>query len=155
MERINVVTKKLPDELRIKGDVVLFPESACAVLIEDGALLLVEQSRPNGVSLELPGGKLEHGESAEDAAGRELEEEAGCAGVACRRILTLDLDLSVSIHKTHLVSVTGVIHSDRGKEFPVRWLPIGQLRAMVLDGTLTHAPTVTAALLIASTPPAQ
>lgn len=131
---------------------MLFPESACAVLVEDGALLLVEQHRPSGVSLELPGGKVEPGESAEDAARRELEEEAGCSGVAFRRILTLDLDLSVSIHKTHLVSVTGMILSGRGREFPVRWLPVEQLRAIVLDGTLTHAPTVAAALLIASTP---
>jgi 8-oxo-dGTP diphosphatase len=54
---------------------------ACALVDTDGRVLLAE--RPAGKSLaglwEFPGGKLEAGESPEDALIRELDEELGIA----------------------------------------------------------------------------
>lgn len=55
-------------------------EVVCAVLRRDTELLLA--LRPEGKKLagnwEFPGGKIEHGESSEEAVKRELVEELGC-----------------------------------------------------------------------------
>ncbi len=57
----------------------LFPVVAAALVDEEGRVLL--QQRPAGKALaglwEFPGGKLEPGESPEDALVRELREELG------------------------------------------------------------------------------
>lgn len=53
----------------------------CAVITR-GDLILLARRPPGkrlGGSWEFPGGKVEHGESAEDALHRELREELGCA----------------------------------------------------------------------------
>jgi 8-oxo-dGTP diphosphatase len=59
----------------------LLPVVAAALVDADGRVLL--QQRPAGKSLaglwEFPGGKLEAGETPEDALIRELEEELGIA----------------------------------------------------------------------------
>ncbi len=59
----------------------LLPVVAAALVDADGRVLL--QQRPAGKSLaglwEFPGGKLEPGETPEDALIRELEEELGIA----------------------------------------------------------------------------
>lgn len=47
-------------------------------IIKDGKILLVKKSRgPYKGKLDLPGGKLEHGEDFIDGATREVEEETG------------------------------------------------------------------------------
>ena len=53
------------------------PESVAIVAVEGDLLLCVRQARPGagGVTLELPSGKLEQGETAAAAAVRELAEE--------------------------------------------------------------------------------
>jgi ADP-ribose pyrophosphatase len=53
------------------------PESVAVVAVEGDLLLCVRQARPGsqGVTLELPSGKLEPGETAHAAAARELAEE--------------------------------------------------------------------------------
>jgi len=53
------------------------PDSVVIVAVEGDQLLCVAQTRPgsDGQTLELPSGKLEPGESAAEAAVRELAEE--------------------------------------------------------------------------------
>jgi len=56
---------------------VQHPDSVVIVAVEGDQLVCVRQTRPGsgGQTLELPSGKLEPGESAADAAARELAEE--------------------------------------------------------------------------------
>jgi len=56
---------------------VQHPDSVVIVAVEGDQLVCVRQTRPGsgGQTLELPSGKLEPGESAADAAVRELAEE--------------------------------------------------------------------------------
>nr|WP_145640731.1 8-oxo-dGTP diphosphatase MutT [Neorhizobium alkalisoli] len=65
--------------------------AACALIDADGRILLAQ--RPEGKSLaglwEFPGGKVEPGETPEEALVRELEEELGImTKVACLAPLT-------------------------------------------------------------------
>jgi ADP-ribose pyrophosphatase len=58
---------------------VQHPESVVIIAVEGDQLVCVRQTRPgsNGITLELPSGKIEPGESADEAARRELAEECG------------------------------------------------------------------------------
>jgi 8-oxo-dGTP pyrophosphatase MutT (NUDIX family) len=58
-----------------------------AVLIRDKELLLVRRENAQGVYYVFPGGGIENGETAEEAAVREVREEAGIA-VEPQRIVT-------------------------------------------------------------------
>lgn len=54
-------------------------------LTKNGEVLLVRQYRPavEAYTLELPAGHVEHGETPEEAAKRELLEETGYEAIAC------------------------------------------------------------------------
>jgi ADP-ribose pyrophosphatase len=58
---------------------VRHPPSVTLIALVDGEVLLVRQRRPGapGWMLELPAGKLDEGETPEQAALRELREECG------------------------------------------------------------------------------
>ncbi|MBC7707723.1 NUDIX hydrolase [Polaromonas sp.] len=51
--------------------------SGCVILDDYGRILLLHRNSGDTTHWELPGGKLERGETAEEAAVRELEEELG------------------------------------------------------------------------------
>jgi mutator protein MutT len=51
--------------------------SAKAVIQKDGTILLVKKTRPGTFYWDLPGGRLEYGETSEQAAKREVMEETG------------------------------------------------------------------------------
>jgi mutator protein MutT len=65
------------------GATVRFPVSVKGVCMRDGHVVLVKNSRDEW---ELPGGKLERGETPEACVAREIEEELGLA-VAVGRVL--------------------------------------------------------------------
>ncbi len=69
----------LPNGARVLVDIVEFPGSVAVLPVEEGRVLLVRQYRPSvgGWTLEAPAGTLRPGEDPEEAAARELEEEAG------------------------------------------------------------------------------
>ena len=64
---------------------------ACALIDADGRVLLAKRppGRPLAGLWEFPGGKMEPGETAEEALRRELKEE-------------LDIDATISTHVAHI-----------------------------------------------------
>ncbi len=53
------------------------PAAACAVVLDDAGRVLLQRRRDNG-EWALPGGAIELGETAAEAAVRETAEETGC-----------------------------------------------------------------------------
>ena len=51
--------------------------AGCVILNDYGRILLLHRSTPGRTQWELPGGKIEEGETPEQAAMRELDEELG------------------------------------------------------------------------------
>jgi ADP-ribose pyrophosphatase len=143
---------ELPSSLRMDGGVLVFPDSVCVLHENDaGEVPLVRQSRPvhGRESLELPGGRVEEGESLVQAALRELSEESGCVGEDAEELVTLDMDLSVSVHRTHLVRVHKLATTSNPSEFDLVWLPAAEALGKVFAGEITHAPTVAGLLFLA------
>ncbi len=60
-----------------------------ALVVRDGKILMIQTFRFNRYIWELPGGGIEAGETAEEAALRELKEECGLDGVINRPLNTL------------------------------------------------------------------
>jgi ADP-ribose pyrophosphatase len=69
-------------------ELIRHPNSVVIVALDDDELVLVRQSRPGAPerTVELPSGKIEHGESASAAAARELAEECGLAAHRWREL---------------------------------------------------------------------
>jgi ADP-ribose pyrophosphatase len=70
----------LPDGRRAPFEIVRHPGGAAVLpLLDDGRVVLIRQFRPaiGAMVLEIPAGRLEVGEAAEDCARRELAEEVG------------------------------------------------------------------------------
>jgi 8-oxo-dGTP diphosphatase len=105
--------------------------AAGGVVVRDGRVLLVHRPRYDDWSL--PKGKLEHGESWEDAALREVEEETG-----------LVCELGGEVGRTFYVDGRGrekevryfAMRADgepaaRNEVDEVRWVPLGEAAAVL------------------------
>jgi ADP-ribose pyrophosphatase len=87
------------------------PETVIVVAVEDDEIVLVRQSRPgaDGRTLELPAGCLEEGETPEEAAVRELEEECGLAAGSWRRLGSFWAAPAYSTELVHVFEATELL----------------------------------------------
>ena len=110
----------------------LLVRAAGGILVRDGAVLLVH--RPKYDDWSFPKGKLEEGESWEDAAVREVEEETG-----------LRCELGEEVGRTHYVVLQGpkevryfAMSCDgdaraQNEVDEVRWVPLDEARALLSE----------------------
>jgi ADP-ribose pyrophosphatase len=77
---VDIDQVRLPNGMEVELELVHHRGAAAVVpVLDDGTVLLVRQYRhaTGGWLLEIPAGKLDHGESPETCANREAEEEVG------------------------------------------------------------------------------
>ncbi|HEX6041549.1 NUDIX hydrolase [Longimicrobium sp.] len=127
---------------------------AVIALTADGELVMVEQWRHpvQRVTLELPSGIIDPGESPEAAAVRELREETGYAGGPPERVGCLVLNPSWQTTRVYAVVIRdarreGEKELDEGEDTRVCCIPLGDARRRVLAGDVDAAPTVGALAL--------
>ena len=65
---------------------IILTLAGCLLLDDDGRLLLIHRNTPGRVQWELPGGKIEPGETAEETVRREAEEELGISIAVQREV---------------------------------------------------------------------
>jgi mutator protein MutT len=88
------------------------------ILVENGRILLIKKSRgPYVGKLDLPGGKLEHGEDLEAALKRELKEETGVIVNNCQLITNMTATVEFEyegeqINMYHVGLIYKIINSD-------------------------------------------
>ncbi|GAB4416505.1 MAG: NUDIX domain-containing protein [Anaerolineales bacterium] len=112
---------------------------AGAILIEDGKVALIERFRDGSHYFVFPGGGTDEGETPEQAAVREMEEETGLKVRVLKRVVTIHFGLSRQ-HYFLVERVGGEFGTGTGEEFtdanpddpmqgvyiPV-WMPLDEL----------------------------
>lgn len=137
--------------------VVRHPGGAGVVAVLDGLALCVEQYRPaiGTVTIEIPGGRREPGESPAENAARELFEETGyIAGelrllgrmhaAPCFSTWVAELFLAVDVHRSMRLEVEGELPTG------VTFIPLDEVESLVATGRLTDGKTIAGLLLARS-----
>jgi 8-oxo-dGTP pyrophosphatase MutT (NUDIX family) len=125
----------------------------CNVVAEtpDGCLVLVWQFRfgTDALSLEVPGGCIDPGETPEDAARRELREETGYEAESFELLSVVDPNPALQRNKCYTFVARGARPSaatafDDLEDLEIALVPKADVAALVDDGTITHALVVVA-----------
>lgn len=120
-------------------------------LTGDGRVVLIEQYRhgTGEVSLEVPGGMVDEGESPRDAAERELLEETGYEASGVSFIGKTRPNPAIQNNWIHTFVARGVRYkgepSNAGTERTVvRLVELERIPALIEEGKITHALVVVA-----------
>lgn len=130
-----------------------FGPRAGMMAVRDGKVLLTAQYRflVNRVAWEIPGGRIDPGESALEAAQRECLEETGVFCAEPRPLVTYRPGLD------NVENLTTVFYSEQIQErrpfvpdpaevLAIAWLPLDDCLAMVWNGQIADGLTVSAVL---------
>lgn len=105
----------------------------CGVVIEnDGKFLLVQERKPSVYGKwNLPGGRVDEGESLEEAAVREAKEECGFDVEILDHVLTLHQTVDSPVLHAYLVKVTGgELNWPKDEMLDVRWFTYEEIKNM-------------------------
>lgn len=142
----------LPDGMEIEYGVLEVNDiSATLAVTDDGNVILVRQWRQplGGMSLSIPGGAVEAGESVEAAAGRELFEETGYRAEGMRRIASVHTTPGRSDEMCHVFECRAVPdrfgpRPDSTEFIEVVEMPFEEAVEKVRGGEISDAVTVLA-----------
>jgi ADP-ribose diphosphatase len=123
-------------------------------------VVLVEQYRHgiDDLTLEIPGGLIDPGESPADAARRELREESGFTGDGCVQIGVVQPNPAFLNNDCYTFLVEGCrpthgLELDEGEDIVVRTLPLSQIPATIAGGGIAHALVICGFWWLAQTRP--
>jgi 8-oxo-dGTP pyrophosphatase MutT (NUDIX family) len=122
-------------------------------LTPDGHVVMIEQFRfgTAEVTLELPGGVVDPGESPAHACERELLEETGYAGDPVRMIGRVSANPAMLNNHVHTGLITNcrpvpssTTNPDGDEEIAVRLVPRAEIPALIRAGVIHHSLVVAA-----------
>lgn len=144
LDRVSLAGRKTSRE------VVLHSEAAAIIPVTaDKKVLFVKQYRyPIGQELlEIPAGKADPGESEEDCAARELEEETGYIGTL-QKLGEMYSSPGFCDEKIHLYLAQNLVHTkqhlDEGEYLDVITIPLSDVFGMIRRGEIRDAKTLSA-----------
>jgi 8-oxo-dGTP pyrophosphatase MutT (NUDIX family) len=151
---LRLVDVELPDGARFEHHVLRIPQPAAAVVVHDPArgVLLIWRHRfvVDTWGWEIPGGRIDKGETAEDAAARETLEETGWRPGSLRLIGAYH-PLAGSVDQTFNVFLAdGAAHEgdphDRNETERVEWVPVPGVRELIRAGEISDGYSLTGLL---------
>lgn len=135
------------------GDYYVFelPEAACVICIKDNQIMTVKQYRLpiDEDSIELPMGRVESGETPEQAAKRELAEESGLKALNLRKLgiahpangavkMTMHIYVCTQFEQTNQHLDIGEVGLEKN------WMPIQAWKELIKTNQITDGDTLTA-----------
>lgn len=155
--KVDEVEIELPNGHVTEHEVIRHPGAVAIVALDKaGNVLLVRQYRTalERVVVEVPAGKIDPGESPEDAVRRELSEETGYTCGEIRRLASIAVAVGYSDEIIHIYMATdiepGDAHPDEDEFLVSEWVEIDSFVDSVLDGRIEDSKTVIAGLILDS-----
>ncbi|GAB3424722.1 NUDIX hydrolase [Flindersiella endophytica] len=153
---VRLADVELPNGRRFEHTVIRErPSAVCAALNARNEVLLLHRHRfiPDTWGWELPGGGVEAGESAEQAAARELLEETGWkAAGPLYHLLSVEPANGISDATYHLYWTDQVEHvgdpADPMESTRRDWIPLADVPGLVAAGEVRAAEAVAGLLLL-------
>lgn len=152
--RVTLADVEVPGDRRFEHHVVRSTAEVVAVLVRDPerGLLMLWRHRfiPDHWGWEVPAGRVEPGESLDEAAAREVLEETGWRPGALRHLVSYDPTPGISDHRFHVLAADGAAYvgepTDPSESERVEWVPVADLRRLVADGGVPDGLALTALL---------
>ena len=155
--KVRKYSVELPDGKTTFREEVMHSGGACALAVEDGSIYFVSQFRLAAKKdlLEIPAGKLNEGESPEDAARRELAEEVGIKAEKMKLIASVYVSPGYTNEKIFIYHCERFSKTeqdlDDGEFLNVVKIPVETAFEMLERGEITDAKTVIALLYLKNT----
>lgn len=112
----------------------------------NGEIVMVRQYRhgSQALTLEIPGGMVDAGETPESAAMRECEEETGYFAHETHRLGVLNpnpalFNNSLHTYYAQVEKSSAEAHASETEVIEVELVPIDKIESLLLDGTIDHA----------------
>lgn len=143
----------LPDGKTALREVVTHPGASAVLAVLEGELLLIRQYRTpiSGELLEIPAGKLDHGEDPKNCAFRELEEETGYRTENLEFLGLIHTSPGFSDETIHLFFTDalkiGNLQLDEDEFITIEKIPLDRLSQLMSQGRITDAKTLAALAL--------
>jgi 8-oxo-dGTP pyrophosphatase MutT (NUDIX family) len=140
---LRLVDLEIPGGPRFEHHVVRFPQPAAGAVVRDPrsrCVLLLWRHRfiTDTWGWEIPAGRVEAGESPEQAAAREAEEETGWRPGPLRPVVSFFPSNGTSDQAFHIFAAEGATHVgdplDAHEAERIEWVPIARLRDLVASG---------------------
>lgn len=152
--RLVLVDVEIPGVDRFDHHVVRYPQPASGTVVRDpdrGVLLLWRHRFITDTwGWEVPAGRIEPGESPEQAAARETLEETGWRPGSLTRLGSYAPSNGSSDQMFHVFVADGATHvgdpSDIGESERIAWVPVDEVRQLITAGALTDGLSLTSLL---------
>ena len=149
---VNLDKVKLPSGRITERIRVIHPDASAIVpFTEDGKIILVNQFRYSiqEETLEIPAGKIDKGETAEECAYREMAEETGYTASKLEFLLTYVPAIGYSSEKLFIFKASGLnkianfqLPEDEISKLEI--LTLDEIRSRILSGEIIDGKTIVA-----------
>lgn len=120
-------------------------------LTSDGHVVMVRQYRHGirGVTLEIPGGLVEEGDSPESAAARELKEETGYDAPTLKALGSVHPNPAIQNNRCYTflaegAAPAGTQQQDEREDIEVVLKPLVLIPSLIREGEITHSLVIAA-----------
>jgi 8-oxo-dGTP pyrophosphatase MutT (NUDIX family) len=156
---LRLVDVELPSGARFEHHVLRFPREAAATVVHDPArgVLLLRRHRfvTDSWGWEIPGGRVDEGETPAEAAARETLEETGWRPGPVRHLFSYHPAPGGVDQTFHVFAADAAVEEgppDVDEAERVEWVPLERVRGLVRDGEVSDGYSLTALLWLLAQP---